>query len=315
MRAARALPPLLLARTAAACAWTGAPQPSGRGEMAAATLPPACGGAADAAAPATQAERPEPEQAPWTVQQEHFMLLALEQAREALREREVPIGCVFVRDGAVVGAGRNNTNHTRNATRHAELEAVDRMIADAGGDAARVQFDRCELYVTIEPCIMCAGALSLLGVRRVWFGAGNDKFGGCGSILPVHATGCGSCGRGGAGAGVGDCAAAPHGGPFPARGGLFAREAVALLQDFYIAGNPAGAARRGGRGGGAGRRTGGLPRRAAAARAGRPRAPAPRCPAAPKPHRAVMEVPPWESSQQPQARDGPPAEERQRAAQ
>jgi tRNA(Arg) A34 adenosine deaminase TadA len=52
---------------------------------------------------------------------------------------------------------------------------------------------RCQLYVTIEPCIMCAGALSLLGFQQVFYGAGNDKFGGCGSIMQVHQHGCGCC--------------------------------------------------------------------------------------------------------------------------
>eukprot|EP00878_Enallax_costatus_P021810 GHUV01023115.1.p2 GENE.GHUV01023115.1~~GHUV01023115.1.p2 ORF type:complete len:118 (+),score=12.23 GHUV01023115.1:424-777(+) len=86
------------------------------------------------------------------------------------------------------------TNHTRNATRHAEFEAIDRILEDHGGDVQQVQFDRCQLYVTIEPCIMCAGALSLLGVKEVVYGARNDKFGGCGSIVPVHVQGCGACG-------------------------------------------------------------------------------------------------------------------------
>lgn len=53
---------------------------------------------------------------------------------------------------------------------------------------------RCQLYVTIEPCIMCAGALSLMGFKRVYYGARNDKFGGCGSIMQVHESGCGCCG-------------------------------------------------------------------------------------------------------------------------
>ncbi|KAF6265268.1 cytidine deaminase-like protein [Scenedesmus sp. NREL 46B-D3] len=162
------------------------------------------------------------------------MQLAIEQAKEALQVREVPIGCVFVRDGQVIGAGYNMTNHSRNATRHAELEAVDRMLADHGGDAAKVQFHRCQLYVTVEPCIMCAGALSLLRIGQVYYGAANDKFGGCGSIVPVHRQGCGACAH------HDDPQAAAHGASFPAAGGLFAKEAIQLLQDFYIAGNPAG---------------------------------------------------------------------------
>ena len=63
-----------------------------------------------------------------------------------------------------------------------------------GGDRTAAGFDRCALYVTCEPCIMCAGALSLLGFREVCFGCPNDKFGGNGSILAVHENGCAPCG-------------------------------------------------------------------------------------------------------------------------
>ncbi|KAK2076110.1 hypothetical protein QBZ16_001446 [Prototheca wickerhamii] len=112
-------------------------------------------------------------------------------------------------------------------TRHAEFEAVDALLAEHGGSAARVGFDRCVLYVTCEPCIMCAGALSVLGLKEVIFGCPNDKFGGNGSILSVHETGCGAC------------ASAPAPGrTYPSRGGLLAERAVLLLQLFYSAGNP-----------------------------------------------------------------------------
>ncbi|WIA10088.1 hypothetical protein OEZ85_010295 [Tetradesmus obliquus] len=214
------------------------------------------GSSATASTDTAAVEHPEVQ---WTAEQQHFMQLAIQQAKEALQDREVPIGCVFVRDGQVIGSGYNMTNHSRNATRHAELEAVDKMLADHGGDASKVQFHRCQLYVTIEPCIMCAGALSLLGIGQVFFGAGNDKFGGCGSIVPVHQQGCGSCTH------HDDPQAAAHGAGFPAVGGLFAKEAIQLLQDFYVAGNPA----------------------------------------APKPHRKVMEVPPWQQAQEQQQRQQP----------
>ena len=105
------------------------------------------------------------------------------------------------------------------ATRHAEFEAFDELLASSGNDATNAAFTRqapacssntipamprpgpelelsmssCELYVTCEPCIMCAGALSLLGVPKVIYGAANDRFGGCGSILSIHEQGCGSC--------------------------------------------------------------------------------------------------------------------------
>ncbi|KAG2500803.1 hypothetical protein HYH03_001565 [Edaphochlamys debaryana] len=79
---------------------------------------------------------------------------------------------------------------------------------------------------------MCAGALSLLGFRQVYYGCGNDRFGGCGSILPVSEEGCGPC--------LGQPPATSHiGRGFPARAGLFPEEAVELLREFYAAGNPA----------------------------------------------------------------------------
>ncbi|GAB4817081.1 hypothetical protein N2152v2_004127 [Parachlorella kessleri] len=183
--------------------------------------------------------------------------------------------------GRIVSAGSNKTNETRNGTRHAEFVAIDRLLQQHGGDVAAANFPECDLYVTCEPCIMCAGALSLLGVRSVTYGCPNDKFGGCGSILRVHDQGCGSCGAttssgtgravdngsgtstagvrssgtpgsrqpgGGAQIGTGAAAAAAsskrmvgpagYGWTYPCRGGLMAAEAVKLLQDFYICGNP-----------------------------------------------------------------------------
>ena len=95
---------------------------------------------------------------------------------------------------------------------------------------------------------MCAGALSLLSVRSVSYGCPNDKFGGNGSILSVHKTGCGGCGTGARGADAGDQGGGGQGAEsavaraYPSRGGLLAGEAVALLQDFYINGNPNGGA-------------------------------------------------------------------------
>lgn len=162
---------------------------------------------------------------------EHFMRLALEQARVAHEKREVPIGCVIVKDGQVIGRGSNRTNETRNGTAHAEYGAIQEVLSKFGSPGA-AEFHQCTLYVTCEPCIMCAGALSLIGIGKVYFGCHNDKFGGCGSILTVHNDGCGDCGNQGATAG------APSGGGFPAQGGLLAHEAIKLLQEFYIMGNP-----------------------------------------------------------------------------
>ncbi|KAJ8604483.1 hypothetical protein CTAYLR_000975 [Chrysophaeum taylorii] len=103
---------------------------------------------------------------------------ALELAACALEAGEVPVGCVFVCDGAEVACGANETNVSMNPTRHAELVAV--------ANTDFTDWPRADLYVTCEPCIMCAAAMAHLGVRRVHFGCRNDKFGGCGSILSLH---------------------------------------------------------------------------------------------------------------------------------
>ncbi|EGD74491.1 tRNA-specific adenosine deaminase, partial [Salpingoeca rosetta] len=116
------------------------------------------------------------------------MEAAVAEAQRALAEGEVPVGCVFVDDnGNVQAAGRNQTNIEHNATRHAELVAFDDCVARCGGDVEKAKdiVASCTLYVTVEPCVMCAYALRLLGVTRVVFGCHNDRFGGCGSTMDV----------------------------------------------------------------------------------------------------------------------------------
>ena len=130
----------------------------------------------------------------FTDEDERWMRAALVEAEGALNRWEVPVGCVVVRDGEAVATGSNRTNELRNGTRHAEFEAIDALLKRHGGDPRAVGFDRCDLYVTCEPCIMCAGALSVLGFRKVYYGCGNDKFGGNGSILSIHRDGCYPCG-------------------------------------------------------------------------------------------------------------------------
>lgn len=107
-----------------------------------------------------------------------LMHLALEQARAAAEAGEVPVGCVIARDGQVVSAAGNRIMRDRDATRHAELVALQ--------DAARHLGDRmltgCTLVVTLEPCAMCAGAIVLARVSRVVFGAWDDKAGMGGSV-------------------------------------------------------------------------------------------------------------------------------------
>lgn len=116
---------------------------------------------------------------------------AIKMAEEALEAGEVPIGCLIVdsRDN-IVSRGRNRTNELKNATRHAEFEAIHSLLSPCPppGDEAslREYFGGMRLYVTVEPCIMCAAMLRRLGLTRIYFGCYNERFGGCGSIIPAH---------------------------------------------------------------------------------------------------------------------------------
>ena len=111
-------------------------------------------------------------------EQEHFMAQALALAAEAAAAGEVPVGCVIVRDGTVVGRGRNRREERQATASHAEMEA----IAQANECLGTWRLDDCELYVTLEPCPMCAGAILNARIRRVWYGARDAAFGACGGV-------------------------------------------------------------------------------------------------------------------------------------
>ena len=112
---------------------------------------------------------------------EKFMRLALEQADFAAARDEVPVGAVIVLDDQVIGRGYNLTRRLQDATAHAEMVAM----REAAQKLGHWYFERCALYVTVEPCIMCAGALVLSKMERLVYGADEPKFGGCGSILDI----------------------------------------------------------------------------------------------------------------------------------
>ena len=112
---------------------------------------------------------------------DQFMELALELAKEAALEGEVPVGCVIVRKGQVVGRGRNRRETGKTALGHAEIEA----IADACKNLGGWRLWECELYVTLEPCPMCAGAIINARIPRVIFGAKDEKCGACGSVCDL----------------------------------------------------------------------------------------------------------------------------------
>src|SRR5471030_3186500 len=103
----------------------------------------------------------------------NFMSIALEEARAAQARGEVPVGCVVVRDGEVLARAGNRTLADRDPTAHAELLAI-RAAAAAVGTERLID---CDLYVTLEPCAMCAAAISFARIRRLYFGAADPKGG------------------------------------------------------------------------------------------------------------------------------------------
>ena len=111
----------------------------------------------------------------------YFMDVALALAREAAAEGEVPVGCVIVRKGEIVGKGRNRREKDKSALAHAEIEAIRQACENLGG----WRLWECTLYVTLEPCPMCAGAIINARIPRVVFGASDDKFGACGSVCDL----------------------------------------------------------------------------------------------------------------------------------
>ncbi|EGC32989.1 hypothetical protein DICPUDRAFT_81234 [Dictyostelium purpureum] len=146
-----------------------------------------------------------------------FMKEAVKEGEKALKEGEVPVACVIVHNNQIIARGSNKTNIKKNGTRHAELEAFDQIflnkeLNERFKDTLLVE---CDLYVTVEPCLMCAGALSLAKINRVFFGCHNDKFGGNGSVYSLN------------------LAPISNGKPYNAISGLLKDDAIHLLQLFY----------------------------------------------------------------------------------
>ena len=110
---------------------------------------------------------------------ESCMNAALALALEASAEGEVPVGAVVVKDGIIIGTGRNRRETGKNALAHAELEAINSACRNLGG----WRLHQCEIYVTLEPCPMCMGAIINARLRRVVFGAYDQKAGSCGSVV------------------------------------------------------------------------------------------------------------------------------------
>ena len=141
--------------------------------------------------------------------EEFYMWEALTLAREAAAAGEVPVGCVIVRDGAIIGRGRNCREEKQAVNSHAELEAM----AQANAAVGSWRLEGCELYVTLEPCPMCAGAILNARITRVYYGARDSAFGACGGVTNLFME------------------------QFPNRpalvGGILAEECQAVLADFF----------------------------------------------------------------------------------
>jgi tRNA(adenine34) deaminase len=139
-----------------------------------------------------------------------FMDMALEEARAAGARGEVPVGCVIVRDGAVVARAGNRTLADRDPTAHAEIIAIRQAATSLGSE----RLDACDLYVTLEPCAMCAGAVAFARIRRLYYGAADPKGGAVDNGVKFFASST--------------CHHRPE-----VYGGLAEAEASALLKEFF----------------------------------------------------------------------------------
>ncbi len=112
---------------------------------------------------------------------QHFMAEALDLAREAAEAGEVPVGAVIVRDGKMIGRAGNRTEAQKDPTAHAEMLAIRQALEAVGG----WRLTGCDMYVTLEPCAMCAGAIVHARIRNLYIGTEDPKTGACGSVLDI----------------------------------------------------------------------------------------------------------------------------------
>ena len=140
---------------------------------------------------------------------EAYMSLALDLARQAAAEGEVPVGCIIVDGDRIVGQGRNRRETIKNALSHAEIEAIDQACRTLGG----WRLWRCTMYVTLEPCPMCAGAIINARLPRLVYGAEDLKAGSCGSVVNLFDL--------------------PYNSKPEVRAGVLAEESKELLRSFF----------------------------------------------------------------------------------
>lgn len=138
-----------------------------------------------------------------------FMLAAYEMAKQAYDDGEVPVGAVIVRESIIIAKGRNRREKAKNALLHAEIDAINNACNALGG----WRLWNCELYVTLEPCPMCAGAIINAHIPKVYFGAYDFKNGSCGTVTNLFEM--------------------PYNFKPECFGGIMADECSALLKDFF----------------------------------------------------------------------------------
>lgn len=141
-----------------------------------------------------------------------YMKKALQLAEQALNLNEVPVAAVFVHNDRIIATGMNDTNRSLCGHRHAEFLGIEHILKQ--NDAS--VFSETDLYVTVEPCVMCASALRQLNIRTVYYGCANDRFGGCGSVFDVNSNAKVDCNPG-----------------YPAYPGFYREDAILLLRRFY----------------------------------------------------------------------------------
>ena len=113
------------------------------------------------------------------------MLEALREAQKAKDKGEIPVGAVIVKDGEIIGRGHNSTETDRDTTAHAEINAIRQASKYLGETLGWRRLTDCDLYVTMEPCSMCAGAIVWARIRTLYIGVMDPKAGGCGSVFNI----------------------------------------------------------------------------------------------------------------------------------
>ena len=138
------------------------------------------------------------------------MFTALQEAEQALEENEVPIGAVVVKESKIIGRGHNQVERLKDATAHAEMLA----ITAAANHLGNWRLNECSIYVTLEPCVMCTGALLASRIKELFFSTFDPKFGACGSVYNLAEEG-----------------KTNH--KIKVYSGIYAEESKKLMQDFF----------------------------------------------------------------------------------